>query len=78
MAGVAMVGLSGSLIKNTIKESPLGNVLGFRDAAPEPIADEPEATTALVGELPYFTSVTISGLTCFLLGVFFVLFAQIL
>ena len=75
MAGVAMVGLSGSLIKNTIKESPLGNVL---DAAPEPIADEPEATTALVGELPYFTSVTISGLTCFLLGVFFILFAQIL
>lgn len=54
MAGVALVGLSGSLIKDTLKESPLENVLGL---APEPI-DEPEPTTVLV-------------------GVFFILFAQI-
>jgi hypothetical protein len=56
MAGVALVGLSGSLIKNNLKESPLGNILGLRasgNAAPEPI-DEPEATTVLVGELPLF------------------------
>jgi hypothetical protein len=46
-----LVGLSGSLIKDTLKESPLENVLGL---TPEPI-DEPEATTVLVGELPYST-----------------------
>jgi drug/metabolite transporter (DMT)-like permease len=60
MAGVALVGLSGSMIKDTLKESPLGNVLGLRpseNTTPEPI-DVPEATTVLV-------------------GVFFILFAQI-
>jgi hypothetical protein len=54
MAGVALVGLSGSMIKDTLKESPLGNVLGLRpseNTTPEPI-DVPEATTVLVGELP--------------------------
>jgi hypothetical protein len=56
MAGVGLVGLSGSLIKDTLKESPLGNILTSRaswNPAVEPI-DEPEATTVLVGELPYF------------------------
>jgi len=60
MAGVALVGLSGSLIKDTLKESPLGNILGLspsENTAPETI-DDPEATTVLV-------------------GVFFILFAQI-
>jgi len=58
MAGVALVGLSGSLIKDTIKESPLGNILRANgNVAPDPV-DEPEATTVLV-------------------GVFFILFAQI-
>jgi len=52
--------LSGSLIKDTLKESPLGNMLGLspsENIAPEPI-DQPESTTVLV-------------------GVFFILFAQI-
>jgi len=60
MAGVALVGLSGSMIKNTLKESPLGNILLLRasgNPSLEPI-DDPEATTVLV-------------------GVFFILFAQI-
>lgn len=46
MAGVSLVGLSGSLIKETLKESPLGNLLALIE--PEPTAD-PEATTVLVG-----------------------------
>jgi len=54
MAGVALVGLSGSLIKDTMKESPLGNILlglGTNgNVAPDPV-DEPEATTVLVGVL---------------------------
>lgn len=49
MIGVGLVGLSGSLIRDTLKESPLGNLMGLvRNAAPEPI-DEPKATTVLVG-----------------------------
>ena len=80
MAGVALVGLSGSLIKNTLKESPLENVLRLKPRetpTPEPI-DEPEVTTVLVGGLPYLPSVPIYGLIRYLLGVFFILFAQIL
>lgn len=49
MTGVSLVGLSGSLIKDTLTESPLGNLLiAHGNAAPEPI-DKPEATTVLVG-----------------------------
>ncbi|KIM80827.1 hypothetical protein PILCRDRAFT_822106 [Piloderma croceum F 1598] len=60
MAGVALVGLSGSLIKSTLTESPLGNILALRARGNDALesADEPEATTVLV-------------------GVFFILFAQI-
>lgn len=77
MTGVALVGLSGSLIKDTLKESPLGSVLRFSDnSAPEPI-DKPEATTVLVGELPYST-LCVHVRNQSLLGVFFILFAQIL
>lgn len=79
MAGVALVGLSGSMIKDTLKESPLGNVLGLRpseNTAPEPI-DVPEATTVLVGELPS-RSIYLFPIHILPLGVFFILFAQIL
>lgn len=58
MAGIALVGLSGSLIKDTIKDSLLGNLLSLRasgNAAPEPI-DKPEATTVLVGQSSYMFS----------------------
>jgi len=60
MAGVALVGLSGSLIKDTLTESPLGNILALRARGNDALesVDEPEATTVLV-------------------GVFFILFAQI-
>jgi hypothetical protein len=54
MAGVALVGLSGSLIKNTLEESPLGNILALwarGNDSLEPV-DEP---AVLVGELPYST-----------------------
>jgi len=60
MGGIALVGLSGSMISDTIKESPLGNLLSLMAEGkyePEPI-EKPEATTVLV-------------------GVFFILFAQI-
>ncbi|RDB24071.1 Solute carrier family 35 member F6 [Hypsizygus marmoreus] len=60
MAGVALVGFSGSLIKDAIKDSPLPSLLGVRMAdlpSPEP-AEEPAVTRVLV-------------------GVFFILFAQI-
>lgn len=50
MAGIALVGLSGSLIQDTVKESPLGNLLGLRVLEEEP-TDAPEATTVLLGEL---------------------------
>jgi hypothetical protein len=76
MAGVALVGLSGSLIKDTLKESPLGNLLSSGNSSPEPV-DKPEPTTVLVGELPYATFRDhIRNQS--LLGVFFILFAQIL
>jgi hypothetical protein len=54
MAGVALVGLSGSLIKSTLTESPLGNILPLRARGSNALesVDEPEATTVLVGELP--------------------------
>jgi hypothetical protein len=54
MAGVALVGLSGSLIKSTLTESPLGNILALRARGNDALesVDEPEATTVLVGELP--------------------------
>ena len=64
MAGVSLVGLSGSMIKDTLKENALGifqSLAGIRTAdlpTPEPI-EQPEATKVLV-------------------GVFFILFAQIL
>ncbi|THU99342.1 hypothetical protein K435DRAFT_855761 [Dendrothele bispora CBS 962.96] len=65
MSGVALVGFSGSLIKDSVKESAIVNYLApswssLSDSdlpPPEPI-DKPEATTVLV-------------------GVFFIIFAQI-
>ena len=53
MSGVALVGLSGSLIKDTVKEALVSLLNMPRDAdlpPPEPI-DKPEATTVLVGEI---------------------------
>ena len=55
MFGVSLVGLSGSMVKDALKESPLS--VFFSDE-PEPI-DTPEVTSVLV-------------------GVFFILFAQVL
>jgi hypothetical protein len=52
MAGVGLVGFSGSLIKDAIKDSPLPALAGFSMTdlpPPEPI-EEPEITKVLVGE----------------------------
>lgn len=55
MAGVGLVGFSGSLIKDTIKESSLPASIKYITGSlsdlppPEPI-DKPEATTVLVGK----------------------------
>ncbi|KAF5365781.1 hypothetical protein D9758_003181 [Tetrapyrgos nigripes] len=65
MAGVGLVGFSGSLIKDAVKESSIGSYLASSWSSvsdsdlppPEPI-EKPEATTVLV-------------------GVFFIIFAQI-
>ncbi len=58
MFGVSLVGLSGSMVKEALKESPLSIFFSDADPTPEPI-DTPEVTSVLV-------------------GVFFILFAQIL
>lgn len=56
MSGVALVGFSGSLIKDVVKDSPISgylpSILGGSGAdlpLPGPI-EEPEVTTVLVGE----------------------------
>lgn len=60
MAGVGLVGFSGSLIKDAIKDAPLPSLSGphATDRPPQTLTEEPEVTKVLV-------------------GVFFVLFAQI-
>ena len=60
MTGVGLVGLSGSMIKEAVKEGPLGFLLSTSADVPttEPV-ETPQATRVLV-------------------GVFFILFAQIL
>lgn len=55
MSGVGLVGFSGSLIKDAIKDSPLPALAGFSMADLPPVEgegpiDEPEVTTVLVGE----------------------------
>jgi hypothetical protein len=50
MAGVSLVGFSGSLIKDTVNEIVANAIPAFRSAAPEPI-EKPEATKVLIGEL---------------------------
>lgn len=62
MAGVSLVGLSGSLIKDTLKEDALGifqTLIRSADLPTSEPTEQPEATKVLV-------------------GVFFILFAQIL
>lgn len=82
MTGVGLVGFSGSLIKDVVKE-PLINYVGSLTGhssdlpPPEPI-EKPEATTVLVGKV---SSPIEDATTCSLLssiGIFFVLFAQVL
>lgn len=64
MAGVALVGFSGSLIKDTVKDALVrAFVPGIHNTGlppPEPI-EKPEATTVLVGEqsLPTYIRYTI-------------------
>ena len=80
MAGVGLVGFSGSLIKDAIKDAPLPSlsVLNAIDR-PQTLTEEPEVTKVLVGKFsgryPLFVS---SCLTRQFQGVFFILFAQIL
>lgn len=53
MAGVGLVGFSGSLIKDAIKDSPLLTLVGIKMTdlpSTEPI-EEPEVTQVLVGEV---------------------------
>jgi len=59
MSGVGLVGYSGSLIKDTIKESVIHNLtraLGLQQGPPQMMAEEPEITKVLVGELVQPTS----------------------
>ncbi|KAJ4001396.1 hypothetical protein F5050DRAFT_1724712 [Lentinula boryana] len=58
MSGVALVGFSGSLIKDTVKEAVNLLLNGRADSSPPESIETPEATTVLV-------------------GVFFILFAQV-
>jgi hypothetical protein len=53
MFGVTMVGYSGSLIKDTVKESVIHNLaraLGLHQGPPQIMPEEPEVTKVLVGE----------------------------
>jgi len=53
MSGVALVGYSGSLIKDTVKESVIHNLaraLGLHQGPPQTMTEEPEVTKVLVGE----------------------------
>ena len=50
MAGIALVGLSGSLIQDTAKQSLFDNILSLRILEEKP-TDAPEATTVLLGKL---------------------------
>jgi len=61
MSGVSLVGYSGSLIKDTIKESVVHNLtraLGLHHDRPQTLTEEPELTKVLVGEFfqPIFNS----------------------
>jgi hypothetical protein len=49
MAGVGLVGFSGSLIKDTIKDTLLPSLSG-PPATPQTLTEEPEVTKVLVGE----------------------------
>lgn len=80
MGGVALVGFSGSLIKDTVKEalsSLLVKANGNADLPPPESTETPEATTVLVGQIlpPFYVwAILIRSL----IGVFFILFAQVL
>jgi hypothetical protein len=51
MAGVGLVGFSGSLIKDSIKDAPLPSFQGPNASGlPQTSAEEPEVTRVLVGE----------------------------
>lgn len=78
MAGVSLVGFSGSLIKDAVKEIVVNTVrsTSLSLSASEP-TEKPEATKALIGELSLPNRVFYSKAhPC--LGVFFILFAQVL
>jgi hypothetical protein len=81
MAGVGLVGLSGSLIKDVVKEDvnrfliPVSSDDGV-PPPPEPIG-APEATNVLIGKT-YVVGPSIDFLTAPPVGVFFILFAQVL
>ena len=47
MAGVSLVGLSGSMVKDAVKEPSLNS---FDDLPPPEPIEEPEVTKVLVGE----------------------------
>ena len=53
MSGVTLVGFSGSLTKDTVKETlvSLLNMPSHADLPPPEPIDTPEATTVLVGEI---------------------------
>lgn len=48
MAGISLVGLSGSMVKNAIKEPSLTSL---DDTPPPGSVEEPEVTKVLIGEL---------------------------
>src|SRR5215471_18524439 len=50
VAGVSLVGFSGSLIKDAVKEVVVGNLIPVLRSSSEPI-EKPEATRVLIGEL---------------------------
>jgi hypothetical protein len=83
MAGVCLVGYSGSLIKNTIKDSAIVSALIQRfvelpnDVPPLEAIETPEPTTVLVGQSILNIVGAMNSFIPFA-GVFFILFAQIL
>ena len=81
MFGVALVGYSGSLIKDAVKEAVVQHLARALDLQHDPskkAIEDPEVTKVLVGEyqritiLERFTQIILSE------GIFFVLFAQVL
>jgi hypothetical protein len=83
MSGVALVGFSGSLIKDVVKESVVlsrmlsSYISDLPELPPPEGTDQPEATKVVIGKFSRPSDKQLNSATVHL-GVFFILFAQIL